>query len=379
MLKSSQEVVWTDFNGNPSDVVCKSSQILTEKMTTEQWKMEQANDETITQVIEATKAGSGEYTFSPELAKQMFRFRNKLVWRHGLLYKKYFDINLQEERMHFMLPKKYWSRALEACHDNVGHLGIERTLSLLRDRFYWPNMACDVEIYIKSCPRCFRFKKLPEKPTLNPIEMTRPLELIHIDYLTIEAPRNSRSQKDANILIVTDHFTRYAQAYVTPNQKAATVAKTLWDQFFVYYGFPEKILSDQGRNFESKLLEELCLLAQVKKMRTTPHRPKGNGFCEQFNRTLISMLGTLPEEFKVEWMNHINTLTYAYNCTRSNAMGFSPYYLLYGQHPLLPIDVEFGVMTPDLNEVVTSKYIKNYREDWNMPLKKWQNSAKRRQ
>ena len=93
----------------PSDIVCKSSQIITEKMTTEQWKMEQANDETISQVIEAMKASSGEYTFSSELAKQMFRFRNKFVWRHGLLYKKYFDINLQEERMQFMLPKKYWS------------------------------------------------------------------------------------------------------------------------------------------------------------------------------------------------------------------------------------------------------------------------------
>ena len=140
-MKSSQEDDWTDFNGNPSAIVCKSSQIITEKMTTEQWKMEQAYDETISQVIEAMKAGSGEYTFSSELAKQMFRFRNKLVWRHGLLYKKYFDINLQEERMQFVLPKKYWSQALEACHDNVGHLRIERTLSLLRDGCYWPNMA----------------------------------------------------------------------------------------------------------------------------------------------------------------------------------------------------------------------------------------------
>ena len=65
----SQEVDWTDFNGNPSDIVCISSQIITEKMATEQWKMEQANDETTSQVIEAMKAGSGECTFSSELAK----------------------------------------------------------------------------------------------------------------------------------------------------------------------------------------------------------------------------------------------------------------------------------------------------------------------
>ena len=188
--------------------------------------------------------------------------------------------------------------------------------------------------------------------------MTRPLELIHRDYLTIEAPKNSRGQKDVNILIVTDHFTRYAQVYVTPNQKATTLARTLWNRFFVHYGFPEKSLSNQGWNFKSKLLEELCLLTQVKNMRTTPYRPEGNGSCEWFNRTLISMLGTLPEEFKAELTNHVNTLTCTYNCTRSNATEFSPYYLLYSWHPLLLIDVEFGVMTPDLREVVTSKYVK---------------------
>ena len=93
-------------------------------------------------------------------------------------------------------------------------------------------------------------------------------------------------------------------------------------------------------------------------MRTTPYRPEGNGSCERFNWTLTSMLGALPEEFKVEWTNCVNTLTYAYNCMRSNVTGFSPYYLPYGRHPLLPIDIEFGVMTPDLSETFTLKYVK---------------------
>ena len=221
----------------------------------------------------------------------MYRYRSKLILRHGLLYRKYYDINLMEDRMQFVLPKKYHVQALEACHDNVGHLGIERTLSLLQDRFYWSNMAKDIENYVKSCPHCLQFKKLPEKATLNPIKTSRSLELVHIDYLTIEAPKTSRSQKDVNILIVTDHFTRYTQAFVTPNQKASMVAKTLWDKFFVHYGFPEKILSNQGCNFESKLLKELCILAQIKKMHTTPYRPEGKSSCERFNRTLISMLG----------------------------------------------------------------------------------------
>ena len=207
LLKSSQETDWTDYNGNSSEIVCKSCQIIPDKITTEQWRKEQANDEIISQVVKAMENSLENHAFSSELARQMFRHRNRLIRRHGLLYKKLFDINVQEERMQFVLLRRYWSQALEACHDNVGHLGIERTLSLLRDWFYWPNMAQDVETHVKSCPRCLRFKKLPERATLNPIEATRPLELVHIDYLTIDAPENSRHKKDVNVLIVTDHIT----------------------------------------------------------------------------------------------------------------------------------------------------------------------------
>ena len=72
---------------------------------------------------------------------------------------------------------------------------------------------------------------------------------------------------------------------------------------------------------------------------------------------LISMIGTLPEKLKVEWPQHVSMLTHAYNCTRNNATGYSLYYLMYGRHPLLLIDIEFGVFTPDISEVATHKYV----------------------
>ena len=112
-------------------------------------------------------------------------------------------------------------------------------------------MVEDIEHHIKSCRRCFRFKTQPEKAELNPSIATRPLELVHIDYITIELPANSKSDKDINVLIITDHFTWYAQAHIASSQKAPVVAKTFWDHFLVHYGFPEKILSDQGHNFEA--------------------------------------------------------------------------------------------------------------------------------
>ena len=117
----------------------------------------------------------------------------------------------------------------------------------------------------------------------------------------------------------------------------------LWNNFILHYGFPEKIISDQGRNFESELIGHLCQLAGVQKLRTSPYHPQTNGQCERFNGTLLNMLGTLTPEQKKDWKSHVPALVHAYNCTRNTATGFSPYFLLFGREPRLPVDVEFGL------------------------------------
>ena len=128
------------------------------------------------------------------------------------------------------------------------------------------------------------------------VNATYPMELVHMDYLTIEATEGG---KDVHILVITDHFMRYAQAIVTSSQTAKCTAQNLWDKFIVHYGLPEQILTDQGHNFESDLLKALCEIAQVKKIRTSGYHPQTNGQCEHFNATLINMLGTLPKNLRV--------------------------------------------------------------------------------
>ena len=96
--------------------------------------------------------------------------------------------------------------------------------------------------HIKTCEHCFRFKAKEQREELKPLLATHPMELVHMDYLTIEG-----KDKDVNILVVTDHFTRFSQAFVMPNQMAPTSVKTPWEHYFVYYGIPVKILSNQGQ------------------------------------------------------------------------------------------------------------------------------------
>ena len=140
---------------------------------------------------------------------------------------------------------------------------------------------------------------------------THPLEVVHLDYLCLEPGKGL----DENVLVVTDHFTRYTQAYVARTQTTQKTAKTLWDKFIIHYGLPEKILSHQGQNFESQLVADLCELMGMQKIWTNLYHPQTNGQCERFNSTLINMLGTLPREKKSECKNHIGTLVHAYNCT----------------------------------------------------------------
>ena len=163
-----------------------------------------------------------------------------------------------------------------------------------------------------------------------------PLELVHLDFLTI---RKEGTEKAINVMVITDHFTRYTQAYITLKQTAPVVVKTLWDQFLVHYGWSTKILTDQGKSFENQWIRELCSLAQVQKLCTTPHRLQTNGSCERFNYTLMSMLGTLPIHAKKNWPEWVSTLTHAYNATMYHTIRFSPFFLMYGRIPILPIDI----------------------------------------
>ena len=200
------------------------------------------------------------------------------------------------------------------------------------------------------------------------------MELVHLDYLFLE-PGKGIEEK---VLVVTDHFTRYAQAYVTRTQIPQTTTKTLWDKFIVHYGIPEKILSDQGRNFESQLVADLCTLMGMQKIWTSPYHLQTSGQCESFNSTLIGMLGMLPPEKKSEWKNHIGMLVHTYNCTQNLPTGFSPYYLMYGRQPHLPIDVTLGLAPHTTMAPNTSQFVQKIRECTNWLRKRLKPSKLRR-
>ncbi len=158
-----------------------------------------------------------------------------------------------------------------------------------------------------------------------------------IDFWSAE----SHTKKTVDVLVVTDHFSKLAHAFPCRSQSAKQVARHLWDDFFCIHGFSKRIHSDQGANFEGKLMKDLLEMAGVHKSRTTPYHPMGNGTAECFNRTLGNMIRTLPPKAKSKWPQMLQTLTFSYNCTVHETIGFTPFFLMFGQVPRLPVDIMF--------------------------------------
>ena len=272
----------------------------------------------------------------------------KLKLQQGVLFRA-IQTDAEEIRQ-LVVPKNLRQQILTKLHDDIGHPGRDKTQQLLKSRFFWPGMSTSVEQHVSGCHRCVCRKGASQSAPLVPILTFQPLELVCIDYLLIEP-----SGGYEHLLVIVDHFTKFARVVPTKNETAKTTAKALLENFINLYGYPSRIHSDQGRNFESHVIQELCALTGIDKSRTTSYHPRGNGACERMNQTLLKVLGTLEEDKKGRWKDYMNTLVLAYNCTPHDATGF-----MFGRTPRLPVDQQFQTWSRG-NQEDLSVYISDVR------------------
>ena len=282
--------------------------------------------------------------------------------RNGVLYRRYENEDGTTSEPLLVVPRCLVNDVLTSLHDSPtsGHLGITKTLAKVRERFYWPGQRQDVEEWLMKCEKCATGKgaKKGNRAPLVSCPPGYPMERIAIDIL---GPLPESSKGNKYIMVVGDYLSKWTESYAIPNQEARTVAQKLVDEFICRFGTPETIHTDQGRNFESSLFQEVCNLLGIKKTRTSAYHPEGDGMVERFNRTLEAMLSKYVTKHQRDWDVHLPRVMMAYRSSVQESTGFTPYHLMFGREIRLPADVMFG-STPDQPKD-THEYVKELRKN----------------
>ena len=193
-----------------------------------------------------------------------------------------------EDLLLFVVPKDHQVTTLNGCYRDAGHQDHDHTLSLLWEHFWWLGMINQMQQSIKSCMHYLQHEGNFPKVPLHPIVATTLLDLLHIDFTSIEMTMElNQLSRIAKILVFHDHFTKHVMAYVIPNKTAKTVAKFLYQGYISILGALVRFLSNWGANFMSSIIDEMCTLLSMKKLWTMPYHPQTNGLVERSHQTIM--------------------------------------------------------------------------------------------
>ena len=280
--------------------------------------------------------------------RRLSQLWDKLQVHNGTLWREYDDSSGKKKWLQLVVPTNLKQEVLQEIHEGVvsGHLGEQKMIHQLKERFYWPGMTEDVRNWCQTCANCAT-KKSPSQKACAPLRSVRaghPMQIVAVD---ITGPFPESEAGNSYVLVVADYFTRWMEAFAIPDQEAQTVARKLVDEVFCRFSPPEQLHSDQGRQFESDLLKEICKILQIEKSRTTPYHPQCDGLVERFNRTLKHMLSTTLRDHPFDWEERLRKVCMAYNSSVQSSTGYTPFYLMFGREARLPIDIVFGTKSPD--------------------------------
>ena len=260
-----------------------------------------------------------------EKRRSLFHIHNSLVLSKRLLYISATPKGELEGVLAFLVPSSQHVMALNGIHWDAGHQGQQRMLALVQEHFWWPMMVEDCKALVRGCPRCHAFAGVIPKAPLCPIRDHTPLEVVHVDFTSVESTMElNKPPSIKNVLVITHCFTCYALPVMMKDQMVKTVTKVLYERFIVVFGTPAKLLSDQGANFTSALVEELCTAFGIQKCQTTVYHPQCNGQVKHFHQALFRMIDKLASDKKVQWEQHLPELLQAYDSTRSAVTSYSP-------------------------------------------------------
>lgn len=270
-------------------------------------------------------------------------------------------VRLTNNGTQLVVPYCLQKQLFDSVHSGpiAAHLGSDRMTSQLRQNYYWPGMKKDIFNWCIACEACATSKGPPSRPhgQLQKVLTAAPLDIVAIDILSGLPTATDNSKY---ILVLTDYFTKWSEAYALPDSEASTCMSAMYQNFFSRFGLPRQLHSDQGRNFESKLFFQLCKITGIEKSHTTPFHPRSDGQCERLNRTLLQMLRTTAADHESNWPAYLPSIMSAYRMTVHSVTGVTPNMAMLGREVLTPVTLI--AEPPDADIVLTVPYVQTFRQ-----------------
>ncbi len=296
-----------------------------------------------------------------KFVRSMYNKRKQLTMKNGLLYKEMRTAG--EVQQQLIINPKCLDKIFPCYHDMQAHMGEDRTIKVITERFYFPNISEDIRNRVQKCPRCIARKTLPafnkEKMGHRPIAQS-PMSVIAMDHLSIEGHGGKMK-----VLTIIDEATRYLWVIPVKNELARTTAEAVIKNIFYKYGIPDVIHTDGAKTFCSSIVKELCKLCNIKQTTSTPWNPQSNSPCERANSVVLNMLGTLPVKDKKKWYNFCDVIGYAYNTSIHATYGVSPFFLLFGRQPRLIADAILNINWSHPHSQTVKNFIANLKTAYN--------------
>ena len=240
--------------------------------------------------------------------------------------------------LQLVVPKFLQKPLIEEIHSGYfgGHLGVDKTYDKVRSRYYWSGMYRDVVEFLKTCVACNMRKLRRQRPPLQDMQIPKyPFEQIAIDT---SGPFPESYSGNRYVINIIDLFSGWPESFATKSKSAETVAQILIEYIIPRHSCPRVIVSDNGTEFCNAVIEQISAFFNIKHIRTSVYHPQANGKCERFNRVQNDMLAKLVDRSQRDWDTKIPGILSAYRTAKNESTKFSPFYVLYGRDPVLPVD-----------------------------------------